>query len=129
MSTGLFVYLLIVITQISIDPYMSMCCNGWGKLIMAFHHCIQVLIMLGSLCFGFHEYHLYFTLFAFSLHILLNGCFLSKVQNKVCGLPEETPLYTLINHFTDSLVTKRSTYIPYYCLLVIVIIYDVRNLQ
>jgi hypothetical protein len=120
---GFLVYLLIVITQISTDPNMSMCCNGFGKLLMMFHHCLQIAIILGSLCFGFHEYHLYLTLFALFLHVYCKGCFLTKLHNKMCDLPEDTPLFTLINHVN----TYRSSAI-YYVILTFVIAYDVNTI-
>ena len=117
---SVIVFILIFLIQVMIDPVLMECHNGGGKLLIIMHHVFQVTLLWGSICFGFHEFHFYVTMIALIVHLLMKGCFITKIHNKMCGMPEKTQLYTLINHICPS-----ETYVLYYAILFMVLSYDI----
>ena len=109
------IFIVLCLFQIMMDPILCKCNDVFGKILMIFHHLLSVGILFGSICFGFHEFHLCFTLVAFALHIILKGCFLTKINNQICGFPDNTTLVDITNHIN----------IRHHVAVMLILLYDI----
>lgn len=83
-NTGLLIFIILIIVQILLDKTFNKCENIYGKLLMFIHHIIGIYLWVGSLLLGNYLFHLIFVIIVQVLYIILNGCFLTDWQNKLC---------------------------------------------
>jgi hypothetical protein len=118
-KTLLILYLMIVATQIGLDPNMKECKNKLGVVLIVFHHMLQWYFFIGSLVFGYHDFHMKLLIVALFIHLLYRICPLTIIHNRICKIDEKKPLITLLNH-----IVKQDTIVVYYLMIISVITYD-----
>ena len=119
------VWVVIALIQAFHDPLLSRCSNPYGMLFIIAHHMLALYLITGSLFFGNHKSHLIVVIVAFVVHKIYKICPLTTWHNEICGLDLNTPLYTIFNHVTHTI--SQAIYL-YYCVIIIVILYDIKHI-
>lgn len=126
---NLLLFVLIVFVQVLMDPSYCACETQNGKLLLIVHHMINIGLFVGSFLFGYHTQHLIFLGFAIGLHILLGGCFLTKINNRLCNLQtNDHILITFTNHIMDFIGSNAHRQV-YYILAFLAAMYDVFHIR
>jgi len=122
-------YILIIITLIQtlFDPTLYACTTLSGRFLLIIHHAINIGFWTGSLLFGHHRLHLMILIIAIVLHMLLDGCFLTTLNNRICKInPDKHVLVTFINHIMNFLGCKKYVIFVYYLMAIAIAYYDIR---
>lgn len=118
-------FIMFVCLQMLMDPNQKHCVDLKGKTLIFFHHVIMFYILFGSLVFGYHNIHFVFVIISFIVHKYSGICPITKWHNKLCGIKENTPLFTWLNMVAK---TRRQSIHLYYSCLFLVVIYDLRQI-
>lgn len=123
----IIIFMLLLSFQVYFDQFMYKCKSFKGRLLITFHHIIQIYSVFGSLIFEQYYLHTFCLLFAFISHILLKKCFLTRIQNELCEFDDNVKLETFLNHVLNILNIEYTNNI-YYVLLICVIFYNLYNI-
>lgn len=123
----ILIYIVLIIVQVYFDTSIYKCKSFKGKLLITFHHIIQIYSIFGSLIFENYYLHTFSLLFAFISHVILKKCFVTQIQNTWCEFDDNVKLDTFLNHVIKILNVNYTNNI-YYTLLICVILYNVYNL-
>lgn len=121
------IYIFFISLQVYFDQFVYKCKSFKGKLLITFHHIIQIYSIFGSLIFENYYIHTFSLLFAFISHLILKKCFLTQIQNEWCEFDDNVKLETFLNHIIKIINIEYTNNI-YYALLIIVILYNVYNI-
>lgn len=126
---NVLLFALIVFVQVSLDPAFCACETKHGKMLLVFHHMINIGLWFGSMFFGHHALHLMFLIFAMGLHIAMKGCFLTKLNHQMCNIQTNRHvLITFTNHIMNFLGSNADRLV-YYLLAFFVAMYDVFQIR
>ena len=128
LSERIIFYILLISVQVYFDPFVYKCTRVKGKLLIIFHHIIQIYSIFGSLIFENYYLHTFCLLLAFICHILLKKCFVTKLQNDLCDFNNNARLETFLNHILRFLNIEYTNTI-YYVLLLCVIFFNTYNIK
>lgn len=121
-----FLVAMIFVTQVYIDPIIRKCESNLGITTIILHQLLNIIIIFGSLLFGYHEYHLSLIVGAFVVHKLSGICPLTKIHNKLCNVDENKPLFTILNSIVPNYpYNEKNVIMLYYVILIVIISYDV----
>jgi len=123
---GLLLLVSLWVSQYLLDPFVYTCVNDVGRICIALHHLINVLLLFGSLLFGWHSIHLLMCILSLIVHVYFGICPITTFTNNMCKTNHR--LYTCVNHVGDYLqITDINT--MYHIILTAVIVYDLCNID
>ena len=120
----MIVFLLMVFVQILLDPTYCACQTREGRLLLIFHHFANIGLQWGSVFFGHHRLHLAVIVLSIGLHVYLKGCFLTKINHRLCKIDtNQHTMITFTNHVMD-LMKSDAHRVVYYTLAFLAAVYD-----
>lgn len=126
---NVFLFILIVLVQVLMDPTYRACETQCGRMLLILHHMIAIGIWLGSVLFGHHRLHLLLTTLIGGLHIALNGCFLTPINNEMCNFEQKhRPFITFANHISSFTGSKLYRF-TFFFVAFLVVMYDVFHIR
>ncbi len=121
------IFIFFISLQVYFDQFVYKCKSFKGKLLITFHHIIQIYSIFGSLIFENYYIHTFSLLFAFISHLILKKCFLTQIQNEWCEFDDNVKLETFLNHVIKIINIEYTNNI-YYALIISVILYNIYNI-
>jgi hypothetical protein len=125
-NNAIILFIFISILQFYLDYEMHNCEDNVGKLTILLHHIFNTYLILGSVLFSNHLFHICVVLISFIVHKIYTKCPITMYSNLLCynDIHKNVPLITILNHISG-LYDYVSVKPFYYLLLCIVILYDV----
>ena len=123
----MLLFFLLTFVQVLIDPTYCACQTWTGRLLLIAHHFIHIGLFLGSVLFGHHLLHLVIVVLSIGLHLYSSGCFLTKINNRLCKIDINKPLITFTNHIMNLLQSKANRTV-YYTLALLAVLFDLYSI-